>query len=170
MDITKFCATESARYGIDKVWIMHGWKYATDARIAVREPTDEPDSTAGMYDMEAVFAGCDDVTDIDTLPLVPPLDGKVTEWEEPVCETVEFPTTETCKYYGQCPVTNALDCPNRIKGTTPVSQRFAGKRWDGTYIELIHSELPGARYRIIEQGAMQFFCGNVQGMLAPMKD
>ena len=48
-DITAFCAEEDGRYPMTKPWIQDGWLYATDACIAVRVPSKEPDTAPGPY-------------------------------------------------------------------------------------------------------------------------
>lgn len=46
IDMQKFCATEvdSRRYVIEKPFVISGWKYATDGRVAIRVPTTEAES------------------------------------------------------------------------------------------------------------------------------
>ena len=169
MDITKFCAKvePAGRYPITAPWVKDGWRYATDARITVREPTNAPNDRLGYPDCEALFAKFRK-DDIETLPLVPPLDGKVTEWAEPAC-ALAYDPVKGCKLYGKCPATNDGECTNIIKGTTPKTQHFASYRWDGRYIELIHKELSGARYALDMGGFMHFYCGDVEGVLARLK-
>ena len=43
-------------------WAFNGWKYATDGKIAVRVPTDEPDDSSEPHkrpDAAAIFRGFD---------------------------------------------------------------------------------------------------------------
>jgi len=42
-----FCGSKAERYDLDKPWVFHGWRYATNGRIAVREPTTKPDTDDG---------------------------------------------------------------------------------------------------------------------------
>lgn len=45
MNIHAFCARhKTGRYDFTLPWAEGGWEYATDARIAVRMPTEEPDT------------------------------------------------------------------------------------------------------------------------------
>lgn len=169
MDITKFCAVEDARYLISKPWIKDGWRYATDGRIAVREPTDEPDSMWRIYDEAvALFAGRCDVP--GDAPAVPTHDGKGKDWEEPACCVSEYPP-KSCKQWGDCPASpgGGGECTNTMTGRTLGPMRFGGQKWQGNYIDLINKELPGARYTVNAKGYMVFRAGDVEGLLAPMK-
>ena len=171
MDITKFCSDAepyNGRFPITRPWIKGGWRYATDVRIAVREKTDEPDGAPGYPEVEALFAAVS--PGVENLAVLPTHDGTGTDWEEPACELIEDPTTKTCKHWGNCPATHDGECTNRVKGRTPADQRFAGKKWGGKYIELINSELPGAYYAVTPNGWMRFVCGDIEGMLAPLKE
>ena len=48
IDLKPFCQTyESSRFAMDKPFVKNGFKYATDARIIIRVPTDEPDTGIG---------------------------------------------------------------------------------------------------------------------------
>lgn len=44
IDLMPFCDKESCRYGLDSPWVDRGMLFATDARIMIALPTDEPDS------------------------------------------------------------------------------------------------------------------------------
>ncbi len=45
IDLMPFCEKDkNCRYPMNEPWVHDGWKYATDARIIVRVPTDEPTS------------------------------------------------------------------------------------------------------------------------------
>ena len=172
MDIQKFCADvepHNGRFPITRPWVKGGWRYATDIRIAVREKTDERDGAPGYPDVEALFAGRIVPMHDSAWTVLPTHDGKTTAWEEPACELVENPTRETCKDYGECPATHDGDCPNRVKGSTPIDQRFAGQKWGGKYIKLLNDELAGVKYWIAPSEWMHFFCGEVEGLLAPLK-
>lgn len=169
MDITKFCSEEDGRYGLSKPWVKDGWKYATDGRIAVREPTDEPDSNRPMYaELAGLFAGRCDVP--DDAPAVPTHDGKGTDWEEPACCVSEYPPN-SCKQWGKCKVGSEFDgtCTNTVKGRTFGPIHCAGKKWQGQYIKLLNDELPSARYTVNAKGYMVFRAGDVEGLLAPTK-
>lgn len=166
MDITKFCAEEDARYPISKPWVKDGWKYATDARIVVRVPTDEPDSKTQMYQIVSLFAARPVAGKPATWAIIPTHDGSGVDWEEPACLGAA-PPEKACKQWGKCGVTSEYDqtCTNTIKGRAPGPMHFAGKKWGGYYIDLINKELPGARYTLDAKGWMHFVCGDVEGIL-----
>jgi hypothetical protein len=49
-DIRWFCDPDSdneSRYALGKPWVRGGYQYATNGRIAVRQPTSEPDTDDG---------------------------------------------------------------------------------------------------------------------------
>ena len=60
IDLKPFCQTyESSRFAMDKPFVKNGFKYATDARIIIRVPTDEPDTDIGetkFPDTEHIYA------------------------------------------------------------------------------------------------------------------
>ena len=170
MNIIKFCAEVDpprVRYSIATPWVKDGWRYAIDQRVTVRKKTDAPDDRPGYPSVPALFA--EFVKGDVELPLVPPLDGKVTTWEEPACMVGDEPNA-ACMFWGKgCPHESEHECTNRTKGTTPDTQYIASYKWGGRYIELIHKELPGARYALDMGGFMHFYCGDVEGVLARLK-
>ncbi len=60
MDLQPFCSVDETRMAICTPFVLNGWKYATDGRIAVRIPTDEPDDSNEPYrrpNASALFEG-----------------------------------------------------------------------------------------------------------------
>lgn len=171
MNITKFCADvepHGGRYSLTTPWVKDGWRYATDQRITVREKTDAPDDRPGYPSVPELFAELH-AGDIARRPLIPPLDGNVTTWEEPACMIGDEPNA-ACMLWGKgCPHESEYECTNRVKGTTPATQYIASYKWDGRYIELIHKELPGATYALDMGGFMHFYCDGIEGVLARLK-
>lgn len=75
IDLTKFIAKQPGRYKIDQVFCRgDGWKYATDARYAVRIPSDELKTTFEdgsifqMPDMSKVFPS-DEILRSESIPI-----------------------------------------------------------------------------------------------------
>lgn len=167
MDITTFCAEEDGRYPLSKPWVKGGWRYATNGRIAVREPTDDPASLWDFYDVGAVFA-IRPLANEKALAVIPTHDGTGTSWEEPACSVANDPP-KACKLWGKCPAAEDGECENTVTGRTPADQCFGGRKWNGAQIDLINKQLPGARYTVTRKGWMRFVCGDVEGMLAPQK-
>lgn len=167
MDIKKFCADADGRFPLSKPWVKDGWRYATDGRIAVREPTDEPDSPWAFYDVGAVFA-VRPLAKEKAMAVIPAHDGKVENWERPACVVAENPP-ESCGRYGDCSYSEDEECTNTVKGRTHANQCFGGKSWSGGQIALVNEQLPGALYTVTRNGWMRFVCGNIEGMMAPMK-
>ena len=56
MNFSLFCNTKKGRYHLDEPFFQGGWKYATDGRIAVRAPADEPDTKGMRPDMAKIFS------------------------------------------------------------------------------------------------------------------
>jgi transcription elongation factor Elf1 len=48
IDLQPFCEVDSVRYSIDKPFVINGYRYATDSRVLVRVPCDEPDSVTPL--------------------------------------------------------------------------------------------------------------------------
>ncbi len=169
MDITKFCAEEDGRYGLSRPWSKDGWRYATDGRIVVRVPTDEPDSERAMCaELLPLFAGRALTEDREHWQLVPTHDGKGKDWEEPACCGADDPP-KACKRWGKCSYSEDGKCTNTVKGRTFGPIHCAGKKWQGQYIKLLNDEMPDARYTVNAKGYMVFRAGDVEGLLAPMK-
>ena len=164
MDITKFCAEEDGRYYyLTTPWVVDGWRYATDGIIAVRKPTDEPDTDLTKRPtkiMEEFFRDfpCPYGT------LVPKHDRRLaTTVKEPACLD-----NDDCIRIKECKFIDREKCTNLIAYRVPKDMEFAGHKWQGKYIELLNDELPGARYSLTAFG-MRFVCGDVEGVLARMK-
>jgi len=170
MDIANFCADEDGRFPLSKPWVKDGWRYATDARITVREPTTEPNTENRTETIEPLFGLALSRAARDVLAVVPTHDGKAKTTKEPACMLVENPTKETCPKVGNCEAKGDHECTKMADYRVPASQRFADHKWQGLLIELINEQLPGARYFIGQKGYMYFFAGDVEGILAPMKD
>lgn len=43
------CAKESGRYMMAAPWVAHGFRWATDDRVCVRQPTTEADTMGGLF-------------------------------------------------------------------------------------------------------------------------
>jgi hypothetical protein len=44
IDLNKFCGEDNCRYSTGSPFVRGKWKYATDGRICIRVPTDEPET------------------------------------------------------------------------------------------------------------------------------
>lgn len=58
IDLELFCETDQdTRYAVQSPWNHRGYKYATDGRIIVRQPTTEPDASDGLMrpNVESIF-------------------------------------------------------------------------------------------------------------------
>lgn len=80
IDLSRFCDKSSSRHGLAKPFVVDGWKYATDDRIAVRVPANEKNGE-GRFPMslKGLFTSCDFSACTEKLPKL----------EEKLCENCE---------------------------------------------------------------------------------
>lgn len=123
-----FNDTKNARHNLAKPWVFGGWRYATDARVCVREPAPgEPDETCHrpmariMYDVKFSKANCTQE--------LPPFSGIIHHCRCLGCEVRQ------CERHGQC----GLDIACRGLAD------LAGRTFDGEYWHKIY-QLGGVRY------------------------
>lgn len=111
IDLNQFCQTyESLRFAMDKPFVKNGCKYATDARIIIRVPTDEPDTDIGekkFPNSEHIYAKyeavvCDQEWP-ESFPDCPTCGqlGYVTRFECPICDGTG---------YQECDLGHEHDC------------------------------------------------------------
>lgn len=79
--LTVFCDPDNGRYSLEKPFVWDGFEYATDGRIAVRRPTNEPDTDLTQRRVpsrDAVSSVFDPIPTDLTFEPIPPrdLDGE----------------------------------------------------------------------------------------------
>jgi len=176
MNWEKFCLPGETRYGTEltRPWIARGWKYATDARIAIRQPTQELDTDptplcAKLTD--GYFEGWPSPGEqsLAAMAIMPTHGGEADTEYNPACMAGDSPSETACSKWGTCASEGDYDCDNVTPTRTPKPIEFAGHRWGGKYVELLNQEMPGARYCIDSKGLMRFFWQGIEGVLASMK-
>lgn len=110
-------AREMGRYKIETPWVAHGYAWATNGRISVRQPCDLPESP---------------VTDTVRYP-----DGRALRWDAPgVHPVIALPTSIPDPIYPDCgycqgaghrwtPRGRQYDCPDCDGGGKDAIERFA---------------------------------------------
>lgn len=92
IDLSLFCDSEVMRYDLSKPFTIDGWRYATDAKICVRVPTDDPSDELKANDLHGRFPDCrtlpwPDAKTRDTLAWMPMPPVPPEAWEVcPCCE------------------------------------------------------------------------------------
>jgi len=162
IDMDKFCGTASSFYLFDRPFVINGYKYATDGSIAIRVPTDEPDTKADTPFPPVdnlpwpIQDGGDDWPDINRLP------GSVTceacdgegEHDVETCSFCEDGIVECskCGAHSECEVCCGCDvitepCTHCDDGkiTGPYRQDIYSNIIESKYDDLIRT-LPNPKY------------------------
>jgi len=130
IDLQPFCSVDDYRPGLMTPWAFNGWKYATDGRMAVRVPTDEPDDSNEPHkrpNAAAIFQGFD-VTGLVSFA-IPKLKG-VHEKKCPSCNGYGH---STCDHGHQhectdCDETGVIEeWPKADIGGNDFSERYLSK-------------------------------------------
>lgn len=167
IDLTPFCSVDETRMAINTPFVFNGWKYATDGRVCVRVPTDEPDDSNEPYkrpDASDLFKGFD-VSGLETF-VIPTLDG-VQEKRCPSCNGNGYSICDhghdhECE---DCDKTGVLEeWPKKEIGGQTFSERYLAKVVN----------LPGLQF-FAQSANMEalkpafFTFDNGQGLLLPIR-
>lgn len=150
IDLTPFCDPDGTRYSINRPWILRGWEYATDGRIAVRLKTDKPDDvsrqTTGLRrylrddetkvpDIEGLGWKHAELNDWQPWPEAAYEDGEVS-CEADGCDSdyIEFAEDSKCK-----------SCNGKGYTIGPYYQPI-GAIWIGARYDRLIRQLPGVEY------------------------
>ena len=166
MNWQRFCMSEpEGRYDLSKPFALGGWRYATNAIIAISTRTKlrntrgkYPPELGAMFD-KAPWSFC-------LKPLPRPHTDRVQETDECHClnlngdgAVVPDPVCEKCGGEGWYPY------------DVHVWNRFDGLIVDGKYLEIIHEELSSPLYGPrFDEKFIPIVAGDYQLLLAPIKD
>ncbi len=128
IDFQQFCEPESG--SLDKPWVAGGIRFATDGRILVCEPTDDPDTDLSVYPKrkpptatgklygQAIAANCDQLLPVD-VPDCPECgqSGLVEYW---ICSECEGNGEQECDlgHMHDCGKCGGHGCSKRRIGST----------------------------------------------------
>ncbi len=170
IDIRDFCSVDETRMAICTPFAFNGWKYATDGRIAVRVPTDEPDDSNKPYkrpDASALFKDFN-VTGLEAFE-IPSLQGV----EKIRCYSCDGSGEQTCDmgHDHECPECDGdghyEKWPTKEVGGIQFSERFLSKM----------AALPGLKFyptvatwtKDVPAHPAYFTFDNGQGLVMPMR-
>lgn len=130
MDLQDFCSVDETRMGINTPFVRDGWKYATDGRICVRIPTNEPDDSNEPHkrpDAAAIFQG------FDVTGLVPFVIPELQGVKDKKCPSCNGYGHSTCDHGHQhecddCDETGVIEeWPKADIGGNDFSERYLSK-------------------------------------------
>ena len=172
MNWQRFCIDEHARWDIDKPFRLSGWHYATDGRIAVRAPTDKPDTAANIPPTvlqmfgEVEWSQC-------TKPLPEPHPDRHEFEDECGCLSPD-PYSDDLHAQRDCKSCNGSGVEHRREH---VWLRFDGMLVDGKYLAMIHEELALPAFYAkrppmtgLKPNQIPIVCGPYQVLLAQCMD
>ena len=192
IDLQQFCDGDSYRYCMGSPYVKGGYLCATDCRIAVRIPSDEPDRQAGegrTPDLHHVFKGENFESVTEPLVISETIRGNV---ECETCDSTGYlrhspcpgcdgggevecdscghmDECETCDGYGFTGVGKCATCNGRGVFKGDKNCIVQGACFDIRYIRKVQS-LPGVKFKANgERMACFVFDGGGQGGLMPVE-
>lgn len=168
IDLQPFCSVDECRMGLMTPWAFNGWKYATNGRMAVRIPTDEPNDSNEPYkrpDASALFKDFN-VDGLESFE-IPTLDGMI----QKECRHCEGSGEQTCDmgHDHECP-----DCDGDGHYEEWPKQEIGGNDFSERYLSKIVN-LPGLQFfaqsanmEALKPAFFTFGEGG-QGLLMPMR-